>query len=88
FAGAAHSLGAMALLVNSCNLTAIASSISYALNMPSDERKKRHNHNYMHVTTHTSQEWAESFVSELNDTVVKAELRTTQIPPLQKLNAT
>nr|GEX57736.1 alpha,alpha-trehalose-phosphate synthase [UDP-forming] 1-like [Tanacetum cinerariifolium] len=82
FAGAAQSLGAGALLVNPWNVTEVASSISYALNMPSDEREKRHNHNYMHVTTHTSQEWAETFVSELNDTVVEAELRTTQIPPL------
>ncbi|GJV14064.1 hypothetical protein Tco_1359387 [Tanacetum coccineum] len=40
----------------------------------------------MYVTTHTTQELPESFVSELNDTVVEAELRTTQIPPLQKLN--
>ncbi|PWA98239.1 alpha,alpha-trehalose-phosphate synthase [Artemisia annua] len=84
FAGAAQSLGAGALLVNPWNVTEVASSISYALNMPSDEREKRHNHNYMHVTTHTSQEWAETFVRfvELNDTVVEAELRTTQIPPL------
>nr|GEV61435.1 zinc finger, CCHC-type [Tanacetum cinerariifolium] len=44
--------------------------------------EKRYNHKYMHVTTHTSQEWGKTFVSELNDTVMEAELRTTQIPPL------
>ncbi|KAK1420382.1 hypothetical protein QVD17_21928 [Tagetes erecta] len=81
FAGAAQSLGAGALLVNPWNVTEVASSIAYALNMPSDEREKRHHHNYMHVTTHTSQEWAGTFVSELNDTVVEAQLRTKQIPP-------
>ncbi|KAI3800783.1 hypothetical protein L1987_28879 [Smallanthus sonchifolius] len=81
FAGAAQSLGAGALLVNPWYVTEVASSIAYALNMSSDEREKRHHHNYMHVTTHTSQEWAETFVSELNDTVVEAQLRTKQIPP-------
>lgn len=30
--------------------------------MPADEREKRHLHNFMHVTTHTSQEWAATFV--------------------------
>ncbi|XP_072966589.1 alpha,alpha-trehalose-phosphate synthase [UDP-forming] 1-like [Typha angustifolia] len=82
FAGAAQSLGAGALLVNPWNITEVASSIGYALNMPSDEREKRHRHNYAHVTTHTAQDWAETFVSELNDTVVEAQLRTRQVPPI------
>lgn len=81
FAGAAQSLGAGAILVNPWNITEVAASIDYALTMPADEREKRHRHNFMHVTTHTSQEWAETFVSELNDTVVEAQLRTRQIPP-------
>ncbi|XP_039004559.1 alpha,alpha-trehalose-phosphate synthase [UDP-forming] 1-like isoform X2 [Hibiscus syriacus] len=81
FAGAAQSLGAGALLVNPWNVTEVASSIGDALNMPADEREKRHHHNFMHVTTHTSQEWAATFVSELNDTIVEAQLRTRQIPP-------
>ncbi|XVF87250.1 hypothetical protein PTKIN_Ptkin18bG0103700 [Pterospermum kingtungense] len=82
FAGAAQSLGAGAILVNPWNVTEVASSIGYALNMPADEREKRHHHNFMHVTTHTSQEWAATFVSELNDTIVEAQLRTRQIRPL------
>lgn len=81
FAGAAQSVGAGAILVNPWNITEVAASIDYALTMPADEREKRHRHNFMHVTTHTSQEWAETFVSELNDTVVEAQLRTRQIPP-------
>ncbi|KAL6574143.1 Trehalose-6-P synthase/phosphatase complex synthase subunit [Orobanche hederae] len=81
FAGAAQSLGAGAILVNPWNVTEVASSIGCALTMPADEREKRHQHNFTHVTTHTSQEWAETFVSELNDTVVEAQLRTRQIPP-------
>ncbi|KAL1560390.1 Trehalose-6-P synthase/phosphatase complex synthase subunit [Salvia divinorum] len=82
FAGAAQSLGAGAILVNPWNITEVASSIGYALTMPADEREKRHRHNFTHVSTHTSQEWAETFVSELNDTVVEAQLRIRQIPPL------
>ncbi|XP_062083340.1 alpha,alpha-trehalose-phosphate synthase [UDP-forming] 1-like isoform X2 [Humulus lupulus] len=82
FAGAAQSLGAGAILVNPWNITEVAASIAYALNMPADEREKRHQHNFMHVTTHTSQEWAATFVSELNDTIVEAQLRTRQVPPL------
>ncbi|EXB58281.1 Alpha,alpha-trehalose-phosphate synthase [UDP-forming] 1 [Morus notabilis] len=82
FAGAAQSLGAGAILVNPWNITEVAASIGYALNMPADEREKRHQHNFMYVTTHTSQEWAATFVSELNDTIVEAQLRTRQVPPL------
>ncbi|XP_031488277.1 alpha,alpha-trehalose-phosphate synthase [UDP-forming] 1-like isoform X1 [Nymphaea colorata] len=81
FAGAAQSLGAGALLVNPWNITEVAASIGQALDMPADEREKRHKHNFQHVTTHTAQVWAETFVSELNDTVVEAQLRTRQIPP-------
>ncbi|KAK7318872.1 hypothetical protein RJT34_03579 [Clitoria ternatea] len=82
FAGAAQSLGAGAILVNPWNITEVAASICYALDMPADEREKRHQFNFKHVTTHTSQEWAATFVSELNDTIVEAQLRTRQVPPL------
>lgn len=62
FAGAAQSLGAGAILVNPWNITEVAASIGYALDMPADEREKRHQFNFKHVTTHTSQEWAATFV--------------------------
>lgn len=62
FAGAAQSLGAGAILVNPWNITEVADSIRHALTMSSDEREKRHRHNYAHVTTHTAQDWAETFV--------------------------
>ncbi|KAM0013287.1 putative alpha,alpha-trehalose-phosphate synthase (UDP-forming) [Helianthus debilis subsp. tardiflorus] len=81
FVGAAQSLGAGAILVNPWNITDVASSILYALDMPSEEREKRHNHSFMHVITHTCQKWAETFLSELDDTVAEAQLRTKQIPP-------
>ena len=35
----------------------------------------------MHITIHTSQTWADTFISELNDTHVEMELRTKHIPP-------
>ena len=35
----------------------------------------------MHITIHTSQTWADTFISELNDTHVEAELRVRHIPP-------
>ncbi|KAH9619733.1 hypothetical protein KSS87_019614 [Heliosperma pusillum] len=82
FAGAAQSLGAGALLVNPWNVTEVAAAIGKALNMSDEEREKRHQLNFAHLTTHTSQEWAETFVSELNDTVVEAQLRITQNRPL------
>ncbi|TYI64530.1 hypothetical protein E1A91_D09G095700v1 [Gossypium mustelinum] len=69
------------ILVNPWNVTEVASSIGYALNMPADEREKRHHHNFKHVISHTAQEWASTFVSELNVTIVEAQLRTRQIPP-------
>ncbi|PWA65224.1 glycosyl transferase, family 20, Trehalose-phosphatase, HAD-like domain protein [Artemisia annua] len=81
FAGAAQSLGAGAILVNPWNITEVAASIGQALNMSAEEREKRHLHNFLHVTTHTAQNWAETFVSELNDTVVEAQQRTRQVPP-------
>ncbi|KAJ9183043.1 hypothetical protein P3X46_006961 [Hevea brasiliensis] len=82
FAGAAQSLGAGAILVNPWNITEVADSIRQALTMSCEEREKRHRHNFAHVTTHTAQEWAETFVSELNDTVIEAQLRTRQVPPI------
>ncbi|CAH2056859.1 unnamed protein product, partial [Thlaspi arvense] len=81
FAGAAQSLGAGAILVNPWNITEVAASIGQALNMTCEEREKRHRHNFVHVTTHTAQQWAETFVSELNDTVIEAQQRIRQVPP-------
>ncbi|KAH6795603.1 hypothetical protein C2S51_036589 [Perilla frutescens var. frutescens] len=81
FAGAAQSLGAGAILVNPWNITEVAAAIGQALNMQPEEREKRHRHNFEHVTTHTAQQWAEFFVSELNDTVIEAQMRIRKNPP-------
>ncbi|KAL7596638.1 hypothetical protein Lser_V15G30034 [Lactuca serriola] len=82
FAGAAQSLGAGAILVNPWNIPEVAASIYYALNMSTEEREKRYLHNFLHVTNYTAQVWAETLLSALNDTVVEAQLKIRQLPPL------
>ncbi|KAL4565203.1 hypothetical protein LXL04_029288 [Taraxacum kok-saghyz] len=89
FAGAAQSLGAGAILVNPWNIAQVAASIHHALNMSTQEREKRYLHNFLHVTNHTAQGWAETLSSsELNDTVVEAQLRIKRIPPLLPVEET
>ncbi|EFN51489.1 hypothetical protein CHLNCDRAFT_37352 [Chlorella variabilis] len=88
FAGAAQSLGAGAILVNPWNINDLSQAIEYALMMSDTERRERHRQNYMHVTIHTAQTWADTFISELNDTHVEAELRTRNIPPALDMEAT
>jgi len=48
--------------VNPWNITEVAAAIGKALNMSDEEREKRHMLNFKHVTTHTAQQWAETFV--------------------------
>eukprot|EP00192_Tetraselmis_astigmatica_P000069 CAMPEP_0117651800 /NCGR_PEP_ID=MMETSP0804-20121206/2286_1 /TAXON_ID=1074897 /ORGANISM="Tetraselmis astigmatica, Strain CCMP880" /LENGTH=1177 /DNA_ID=CAMNT_0005457803 /DNA_START=269 /DNA_END=3802 /DNA_ORIENTATION=- len=81
FAGAAQSLGAGALLVNPWNIIDMAQAIEDALCMSDDERRERHRQMYMHVTIHTAQTWADTFIQELNDTHVENELRIRHVPP-------
>ncbi|GJY18327.1 alpha,alpha-trehalose-phosphate synthase [UDP-forming] 1-like protein [Tanacetum coccineum] len=45
-----------------CALYAVTASIGQALTMSAEEREKRHLHNFLHVTTHTAQNWAETFL--------------------------
>lgn len=49
--------------------------------MNDEERRERHQQNYLHITKHTAQAWAENFVTELNDTHIEADLRHSQEPP-------
>ncbi|CAM0958045.1 unnamed protein product [Alopecurus aequalis] len=78
FAGAAQSLRSGAIIVNPWDVVKVAGAIKLALNMPAADRENRHKHNYEIVSTHTSQEWAQNFLRELNDTAVKAPLRSSQ----------
>ncbi len=50
--------------------------------MSEDERRERHRQNYLHVATHTAQTWGDTFISELNDTHVEADLRMRHTPPM------
>ena len=59
----------------------MAAAIEDALTMPDVERRERQRQNFTHVSIHTAQAWADTFVSELNDTHVEAELRRKRIPP-------
>jgi len=81
FAGAAQSLGAGAILVNPWNVTDVAAAIGDALTLSDGERRERHRQNYHHIATHTAQAWADTFITELNDTHVEAALRTQAVPP-------
>ena len=81
FAGAAQSLGAGSVLVNPWNVTEVAQAIDDALTMPETERRERHKFNFSHVEVHTCKAWADTFIAELNDTHVEAELRRLRIPP-------
>ncbi|KAL3135793.1 Trehalose-6-P synthase/phosphatase complex synthase subunit [Trebouxia sp. C0010 RCD-2024] len=87
FTGASQSLGAGAILVNPWNITDLSAAIGDALTMTDAERRERHRQNYMHIRIHTSQTWADTFISELNDTHVEAELRTKHIPPQLELES-
>ncbi|KAI3712395.1 hypothetical protein L1987_70951 [Smallanthus sonchifolius] len=60
----AQSFGARATLVNSWNITEVAASIVQALNMGAEERGKLQCHDFLHIATHTAQEWAEIVLSE------------------------
>ncbi|GMH33474.1 hypothetical protein BSKO_01308 [Bryopsis sp. KO-2023] len=86
FAGAAQSLGAGSILVNPWNTTDMAQAISDALSMSDEERRERHQQNYLHITKHTAQSWADNFITELNDTHIEADLRHRQQPPQEILD--
>ena len=62
FAGAAQSLGAGAVLVNPWNVNDMAAAIEYSLTLSEAERKERHRQNYTHVSIHTAQTWADTFI--------------------------
>ncbi|CAI2173618.1 2604_t:CDS:10 [Funneliformis geosporum] len=64
FTGMAGSLGA-AIMVNPWDYDGVAKTINDALSLPSEEKKAKHMQLYKHVTVHTAQFWAKSFINEL-----------------------
>ncbi|ESQ35106.1 hypothetical protein EUTSA_v10009417mg [Eutrema salsugineum] len=80
FAGAGQSLGAGALLVNPWNVTEVSSAIKEALNMPAEEREKRHRVNFQYVKTHSAKKWGDDFMSELNEICAESEIQIRKTP--------
>ncbi|CAH2037263.1 unnamed protein product [Thlaspi arvense] len=80
FAGAGQSLGAGALLVNPWDVIEVSSAIREALNMPAEEREKRHKVNIQYVKTYSAKKWGDDFMSELNETFSESEMRIRKIP--------
>jgi len=81
FAGAAQSLGYGALLVNPWNIGETACAILEALEMSPGERADRHRYMFQYVTTYTCQSWARSFLSDLVDTRLLANMTEDRVPP-------
>ncbi|CAG8747162.1 16774_t:CDS:2, partial [Gigaspora rosea] len=64
FTGMAGSLGA-AIMVNPWDYSGVAKAINDALTMSNEEKQNKHLQLYRHVTIHTAQFWAKSFIKEL-----------------------
>ncbi|KAG1094163.1 hypothetical protein G6F42_018805 [Rhizopus arrhizus] len=86
FAGTAGSLSA-AILVNPYDLAGVARSINDALTMSTEERTTRHDKLYNHVTSHTADFWAHSFIKQLVSVSQQQDLQSHATPKLdmQKL---
>lgn len=81
FAGTAGSLGA-AILVNPYDYAGVARSIEEALTMSSDEKTTRHEKLYNHVTSHTADFWAHTFIKQLVSVSEQQELQSHATPKL------
>ncbi|KAI8365650.1 glycosyltransferase family 20-domain-containing protein [Choanephora cucurbitarum] len=86
FAGTAGSLGA-AILVNPYDYADVARSINGALTMSVEEKVTRHEKLYHHVTSHTADFWAHSFIKQLVSVSQQQDLQSHATPNLdiQKL---
>ncbi|CAJ0644305.1 9964_t:CDS:10 [Entrophospora sp. SA101] len=72
FTGMAGSLDA-SIMVNPWDYTGVAKAINDALYLSPKEKKEKHMQLYKHVTTHTAQFWADSFVEELKESIKNQE---------------
>ncbi|KAJ3120370.1 threalose-6-phosphate phosphatase [Nowakowskiella sp. JEL0407] len=64
FTGTAGSLSS-ATLVNPWDYLGVANAIHEALSMTKEERQQKHQQQFDHVSTHTANFWASSFIKEL-----------------------
>ncbi|KAI8968342.1 glycosyltransferase family 20-domain-containing protein [Mycotypha africana] len=81
FAGTAGSLGA-ALLVNPYDYAEVARQMNEALVMLTEDKTTRHERLYQHVTSHTADFWAHSFIKQLVSVSEQLELRSHATPTL------
>jgi trehalose 6-phosphate synthase/phosphatase len=58
----------------------MAAALEQALNMSEQERAYRHHQNYKHASVHCVHKWADTFLTELNDTHMTHELRSKTLP--------
>lgn len=65
FSGAAQCVGAGAILINPWNIKDSAGAIKRSLEMPFEERKKRHWLMFNYLETHSPQQWASTFLRDL-----------------------
>ncbi|CAG8567180.1 5836_t:CDS:10 [Diversispora eburnea] len=82
FTGMAGSLGA-AIMVNPWDYTGVAKAINDALLLPIEEKRAKHMQLLKHVTKHTAQFWAQSFVKDLLATI-DHQVMTSITPQLDK----
>ncbi|KAH9612915.1 hypothetical protein KSS87_003008 [Heliosperma pusillum] len=71
FAGAAEFLTG-AIKINPNDIEAVSSTIKEALEMPREERDRRHDENFRYVTTNTSEKWAKTFLGRLAESAVQS----------------
>ncbi|KAG2202943.1 hypothetical protein INT47_008975 [Mucor saturninus] len=81
FAGTAGSLNA-SILVNPWDYAGVARSIHEALTMSIEEKITRHEKLYSHVTSHTAEFWAHSFVKQLVSVSEQQDLQSHATPNL------
>lgn len=48
--------------MNPWNLKEVSNAIKEALNMPPEEKERKHRINFQYVKTHSTQQWADDFM--------------------------
>lgn len=79
FTGAYHSLGSAAISINPWHCLSIADAINHALNMPLDEKIKRHEQLHRYIVHHHASNWVHHY---LNDLVQASEGHSKSISPI------
>mmetsp|Transcript_55895 Transcript_55895/g.120932 ORF Transcript_55895/g.120932 Transcript_55895/m.120932 type:complete len:1035 (-) Transcript_55895:3-3107(-) len=81
FSGSAPSLRAAALVVNPWDTNGFADAIQEALEMEVQDRLELHHYGHRYVSNNTLQQWAASFLEELQTAATDCETERLHIPP-------